>query len=151
MPSQPPAFPPSRQTTTHPFPLTTRIQNVTKEIRKHPTRREVSSWRVLEAICVEFIGKTPLWPWLWPVKALCAHFHHLMTAQIMPTTASGVQSRKIMNNKCSSECRQRISKRFHEQLKREVDSLPTFRMIFTQRTKTALPPWDQFTTKPFSN
>ena len=64
--------------------------------------------------------ENPLWPWLWPVKALCAHFHHLMTAQIMPTTASGVQPRKIMNNKCSSECHQSFQSVFMSSPRGEV-------------------------------
>ena len=123
--------------------LSSRIRNSKcHEIWKHPkTRREVSSWRVLEAICVEFIGKTPLWPWLWPVKALCAHFHHLMTAQIMPTTASGVQPRKIMNNKCSSECHQSFPSVFTG-LRSPIFQPVEFQMILGEsklQTKTSFP------------
>ena len=123
--------------------LSSRIRNSKcHEIWKHPkTRREVSSWRVLEAICVEFIGKTPLWPWLWPVKALCAHFHHLMTAQIMPTTASGVQPRKIMNNKCSSECHQSFPSVFTG-LRSPIFQPVEFQMILREsklQTKTSFP------------
>lgn len=92
--------------------------------------------------------ENPLWPWLWPVKALCAHFHHLMTAQIMPTTAGGVRARKIMNNKCSSEWHQSFQSVFTSSPRRE-EVQPGGIPDHFHSGKTS--PSQPFTTKPFSN
>ena len=57
--------------------------------------------------------ENPLWPWLWPVKALCAHFQHLITAQIMPTTATCKRVKLWTINVHRSAIKE-FSKCFHE-------------------------------------
>ena len=51
----------------------------------------------------------------------------------MPTTAGGVQARKIMNNKCSSECHQSSQSVFMRAGK--LLQPVAFQIIFTQWTK----------------